>query len=370
MDGRDPRRDGLGELGVHLLHDGAGVAGDAVGVGVVAAEFLGVDVDLDDALTVQPGGEGQAGADGEDDVEVRLGLGDGVVAQAQRAQGQRVAVVDGALALGGGDDGSLQPLGEAHQWLRSLGGDDAAAGPDEGTARAGQDAGGLGDLLVGCRGTRVAFGLDQRDRARVGHGLGRHLDLHGTGPAGLELAECLVDGLGGFLGGHDAADVLGDGADGVLLVVDLVEHATVHADEVALDLAADDEDGRGRGVGGAESGGCVEQAGSGDHEGGADLSAGAGVAVGHVGGGLLVAGGDEPDAGHVVERIEGMVELHAGESENHADAFEVQRTHQGLAAGHRGHNNTFLGSFPWFGPPMDRRSGGQPTIAYGAGAVI
>ena len=61
-----------------------------------------------------------------------------------------------------------------------------------------------------------------------------------------------------------------------------------------------------------------------------------------------MAGGDEPDAGHVVEGVEGVVELHAGESENHAHAFEVQRTHQGLAAGHGGHNNTFLGSFTWF----------------------
>ena len=176
----------------------------------------------------------------------------------------------------------------------------------------------------------------------------RHLDLDGTGAAGLELTERLVDGLGGLLGGHDAADVLGDGPDGVLLVVDLVEHAAVHADEVALDLAADDEDGRRGGVGGAESGGGVEQAGSGDHKGGADFAAGAGVAVGHVRRRLLVAGGDEPDAGHVVEGVEGVVKLHAGESENHAHAFEVQRTHQGLAAGHRGHNNTFLSSYRSF----------------------
>ena len=101
------RRDGLGELGVHLLHDRAGVAGHAVGVLVVAPQFLGVDVNLDDALAAQPGGESEAGADGQYHVEVGFGLGHGIVAQTQRAQGQRVAVVDGALALGGGDDGSL-----------------------------------------------------------------------------------------------------------------------------------------------------------------------------------------------------------------------------------------------------------------------
>ena len=175
-----------------------------------------------------------------------------------------------------------------------------------------------------------------------------------------------MDGFGRFLGGHDAADVLGDGTDGVLLVVDLVEHAAVHADEVALDLAADDEDGRRRGVGGAESGGGVEQAGSGNHQGGADFAAGAGVAVGHVGGGLLVAGGDEPDAGHVVEGVESVVKLHAGESEYHAHAFEVQRTHQGLAAGHRGHNNTFLGSFQWsgFAPSRQGRTFRTPTLSH------
>ena len=264
--------------------------------------------------------------------------------------------------------GSLQPLGEAHQRRGTLRRDDAAAGPDQRTLGAGQDARRLGDLLVGRGGTGVAFGLDERDVARVGHGFGRHLDLHGARPAGLELVERFVNGLRRFLGGHDAADVLGYGADGVLLVVDLMEHPAIHADEVTLDLTADDEDGRRRGVGGAQSRRCVQQARPRHHQRRAHLSAGAGVAVGHVGGGLLVARGDEADAGHVVERVEGVVQLYAGQSKNHADAFKVQRAHQGLAAGHRGHNNTFLGSFRY----GFKRCGAarQPTIAQGAGAVI
>ena len=124
-----------------------------------------------------------------------------------------------------------------------------------------------------------------------------------------------------------------------------MEHPAIHADEVTLNLAADDQDGRRRGVGGAQSRRCVQQARPRHHQRRANLSAGPRVAVGHVGGGLLVAGGDEPDARHVVEGVQRVVQLHAGQSENHAHAFKVQRAHQGLAAGHGGHNNTFLGSF-------------------------
>ena len=57
--------------------------------------------------------------------------------------------------------------------------------------------------------------------------------------------------------------------------------------------------GRG-GVGGADSGGGVEEAGAGHDEGDAEAAAGPGVAVGHVCGALLVAVGDEAYAGLVV----------------------------------------------------------------------
>jgi hypothetical protein len=117
---------------------------------------------------------------------------------------------------------------------------------------------------------------------------------------------------------------------------DLVEQTAAEIDQVGLDLAGDAEDGRVAGVGGGEGGGGVEEAGAGDDEAGADAAGGAGVAVGHVGGGLLVAGVEDADAVlGVVEGVEGAVELDAGEAEDGVDALAFEGGDEGLAAGHR-----------------------------------
>ena len=129
----------------------------------------------------------------------------------------------------------------------------------------------------------------------------------GRGLPGGHLAECLVYGVGQVGGFEDARGPLGHGLDGVYLVVDLVEGAEVLSYLVPVDLAGDEEHRRGCGVGGADAGGGVEQAGAGHDEGCAEAAAGPGVAVGHVGGALLVAVGDEADAGLVVECVHGVV---------------------------------------------------------------
>jgi hypothetical protein len=129
-----------------------------------------------------------------------------------------------------------------------------------------------------------------------------------------------------------AAAPLRDARDGVHLVVDLVEHADVAADAAARDLAGDHEHGRRGGVRGAEPGRGVQQARSRHDERGADAAAGPRVAVGHVRRRLLVARRDEPDRRLVPEAGDGAVELHARETEHHADAFARQLLGQGFAA--------------------------------------
>jgi len=102
-----------------------------------------------------------------------------------------------------------------------------------------------------------------------------------------------------------------------------MEHAPVTTDLVALDLPADHQNRRGSRIRGRDARRCVQQARTGHHQRRANLSAGAGVAVGHIGGSLLVADGDEPDARLVVQTVHHVVELDPRQSEYHPDAFPV-----------------------------------------------
>ena len=133
------------------------------------------------------------------------------------------------------------------------------------------------------------------------------LYLDGARPSGGHLAEGLVYGVRQVRGFEDALGPLCDGSYGVDLVVDLVEGAEVLSDMVPVDLAGYEEHGGRGGVCGADACGGVEKAGAGHYESCAEAAAGPGVAVGHVGGALLVAVGDEADAGLVVECVHGMV---------------------------------------------------------------
>src|SRR5207244_11777610 len=80
----------------------------------------------------------------------------------------------------------------------------------------------------------------------------------------------------------------------------------------------------------------VEQAGPRHHEGGAEATAGARVAVGHVGGGLLVPRGDEAHA-LVAQPRQRPVELHAGQAEHDLDAFANELPGERFTAGHPWH---------------------------------
>ena len=154
-----------------------------------------------------------------------------------------------------------------------------------------------------------------------------------------------MDGGRDFGGVENAVRPLGDRLDGVELVVDFVEHTSVHADEVALYLSGDYQDGGRGGVGSADGGAGVLEAGARDDEGGSDAASGAGVAVCHVGCGLFVSGVYESDSGFLGESVEGVVELDAGESEDDADAFAVEGFGQGLAACHFWHLSNLQSGF-------------------------
>ena len=143
-----------------------------------------------------------------------------------------------------------------------------------------------------------------------------------------------------------AAAPLGDGRDAVELVVNLVEHADVAAEARLGHLAGDHEDGRRRGVRRADPGGRVEQARARDHQRGAELTGGAGVAVGHVRGRLLVPRGDELHRRLLAQRRHHAIELDARHTEHHAPALANELRHQRLATRHRCRRHGLV-SPPW-----------------------
>ena len=81
-------------------------------------------------------------------------------------------------------------------------------------------------------------------------------------------------------------------------------------------MTGDEKHGGRRRVGGGQSRRRVEEPGAGDDERHSEAAAGSRVAVGHVGGRLLVPRGDEAEPGLVAEGGDGAVELHAGQSED------------------------------------------------------
>ena len=161
----------------------------------------------------------------------------------------------------------------------------------------------------------------------------RHFDLNRTRPAGAELTEGLVDQRRHLLGRRRPRRMLGHGSDHVELVWNLVQEAAADADEIGSDLPGDAEHGRVGRIGGRKRRRRVEQAGAGHDDTDAFAAGGAGEAVGHVGGRLLVTRMDHPKRGAVViERREKAIELHARQCEKGVDALALEALQQRLAA--------------------------------------
>ena len=242
-----------------------------------------------------------------------------------------------ALAFRGARHAGLQVLGHRLQRLVSAREVDAAARVEEGALGREQHLGRAVDVGGGRHRPRDRGGLEQLDLALFFHGLRWHLQLHGTGAAASQLHEGLAHRGRNVRHLEHAPPPLRHRGDAVELVVHLMEQADVLADLLARDLPGEHEHGRGGGVGGAEAGRGIEEPGSGDDESGADVAARPRVAVGHVAGRLLVASGDEADALLVSQGGHDAIELHAGETEDHAHAFALKRSYEGFAAGHPGH---------------------------------
>ena len=281
---------------------------------LVPADLVGVGVDLDHR---QVGGEAEplkTGAHREHDVGI-------VEHRAQprvvphRPDHQRVAGVDRALALASRHDERLEQLGDGRALRRGVGEHHSTAGDDQWTLGAGEQAGGFGHAVRIGDGRRGDGGGQDRRVGGVHERLGRCLHVDGAGPAGAHLHERLVDRAGQLTGLEHPGRPLGDRAHDVELVVDVVEQAEVTPDPGPVDLAGEHQDGRRARPGGGQAGHGVVDAHPGHHAGDAGPPRGPGVAVGHVGGRLLVAGGEPPDVG-VVERVEQVHGLVAGQAEH------------------------------------------------------
>ena len=117
------------------------------------------------------------------------------------------------------------------------------------------------------------------------------------------------------------------------LVRHLVQDAAPAAEVRRRDLTGEAEHAAAAGVCRRQAGAGVEHAWAGDDRAHPDPAGGAGVAVGHVAGGLLVAGVDDADRRLARERVEEAVELHAGQPEDDVDAPPPKALDEQFAAG-------------------------------------
>ena len=172
----------------------------------------------------------------------------------------------------------------------------------------------------------VAGQLDPVDE-RGGAGRGQHVlgqvDEHGARPPGGGDVERLLEDAWNVIHLFDQEAVLddrvGDAGDVGFLEAILAEHGPD-------DLAAQDDEGHRVGKGGEQAGHGVGGARTRGHHHHAGPAGGAGIAVGHVRGALLVAGEDELDL-RFVEGVEEGDGRAAGQSEHDFDPSPLQALH-------------------------------------------
>jgi hypothetical protein len=296
--GQPPGRLALpGDLG-EPLEGQAGVGDDAEVGGEDPADLGGLDVDVDEAapapVDLEAAGVavGPAVADAEHQVgREQVGVAVALAGlEPGHAGHQPVVVGNGPPAHQGGDDRDPDQLGELHQQVGGVGVDDPAAGHDQRPLGRLEHVQGLLGLDPGRRRLVDRQGLVGVD---VEVDLG-HLDVEGqvdqdrARPAGPHQVERLLERarhLGRLQHGHgQLGDRLGDGGD-----VDRLEVLLVQPRDRRLAGDAQDRDRVGRRR--VEPGEHVGAGRSGGADADADIAGGgAGVALGHVGGPLDVAG--------------------------------------------------------------------------------
>ena len=157
-------------------------------------------------------------------------------------------------------------------------------------------------------------------------GIFRKVEHHGTGAAAARNVEGAVHGPGHVLG---RAYLVGPLTDGLCDVYHIALLKGIGAEHLCAHLAADDNDGGAvhHGVGYARDG--VGGTGAAGNDAGTRAAADAGITLGSMGGGLLVAHQYVVEAVAVV--VEGIINGHdgtAGVSENRVYALIEQGTHQ------------------------------------------
>ena len=306
----------------------------------VLVDLGAVDLDVD-LLGVERVGLDVAGhpvveAHAERDQQVGFldgGVHPGLAVHAHHAEVERMRGRDAADAEQRHRDRDVGVLGEPAHHVGGAGVDDAVAGEDQ------RPLGGVnhldGAIEVGLAGTQVGPVAERRVRfrplelARALLAVLGEVDEHRAGPAGAGDVERLAHGGGDVLGVRHQVVVLGD-RQGDAGDVGFLEG--VRADQLAAHLAGDADD-RGavhhrRGDAGHQVGG----AGARGRDRHADLAGGAGVAVGHVGGALLVPDQDVTD-GVVEHRVVGGEDRPARIPEHARHAFADERFPEDLCAG-------------------------------------
>ena len=274
-------------------------------VGLVDVSGIGIDVDDADAGRDWPAvgavGLAEGVSDGEDHIGFAIDLdgGAGGVTAAgvdAAAEGERVIFWEDALAHNGSGDGHGEQFGELADFISGAGAHGATPGVEDWEARADQHICGALDFGIGGAGLAGGTYRGVGENRLVGLGgedVLVHFQHHRSGGPGTERGEGAAHNLGDVLDAGEGAAPLAqavEDAGGDLLLPLLAEvpqrvltHKEQHGNVVGI--ATGDA---GEAVGGARPG-----AGHGD----ADLTRGAGVAVGNLNAEALVAGGKGPYRG-------------------------------------------------------------------------
>ncbi len=174
---------------------GCGVTDDGERVGAVDADLRTVDVDVHDRRSGRERVADEVRADGEDDVgvvEQRLQT----LVHPHGARVERVAVVEAALALTGGDHRRLQELGELGQLGGGVAQDHATARPDHGRSAPTRTSAARAISSGSAASRTLSAAAHSVMSACFGERLRRHLDLHRLPATALDAHERLVHGVG------------------------------------------------------------------------------------------------------------------------------------------------------------------------------
>jgi hypothetical protein len=116
-----------------------------------------------------------------------------------------------------------------------------------------------------------------------------------------------------------------------------VEHSSVSADHVPLNLPGDNQYGRRSGISRSNGGGRILQTRTRYNQGCANAATSSGVTISHIGGGLLMSRGDELDVRLVAQGVKRVIELHTGQSKYYSNALSLKLLCQGLSTSHLWH---------------------------------